>query len=94
MATDTEIRSYLSPYNADITFGIFVVGALLIQLIAASNGRFIPTLPAFLLIYLSIAFIWHAQRRATFIAINLDKKTLDAVATFFLPRKRIPVAIS
>jgi hypothetical protein len=58
----------------------------LTQLIAASNGRFIKTLPMFFLIYLSIAFIWHAQRRGTFIAVNLDKKTLDAVAAFFLPR--------
>ena len=91
MATDSEIRSYLKPYNADITFGIFAVGAFLIQLIAASNGRFVKTFTVFLLIYLSIAIIWHAQRRGTFIAVNLDKKTLDAVAAFFLPRKRIPI---
>jgi hypothetical protein len=57
MAANTEIRSYRKPYNADITFGIFAVGAFLTELIAASNGRFIKTLPEFLLIYLSIAFI-------------------------------------
>jgi len=89
---DNEIRSYLKSSNTDITFGAFAIFAFVIQLIAASNGRFLKTLAIFLLIYAALALIWYAQRRSTYIAVNFKKESLDAVATFFLPRRSIPIA--
>jgi hypothetical protein len=92
MTANNEIRSYLNPSNGNITFGAFGVGFLFLQLIAISNGRFLKKLPVFLLIYPAIALVWYAQRKSTYIAVDLDKQTLNGSAVFFLPVRKIPIA--
>jgi hypothetical protein len=90
--TNSEIRSYLKSYNSNFAFGGLGACFVLFQVIATANGRFLKTLPIFLLIYPTIALAWYIQRKVEYIAVDLEKKTLDSISFLGLPRKRIPIA--
>jgi hypothetical protein len=90
-SANNEIRSYLKPYNSNFAFGGLEACFLLFQIIATSNGRFFKTLPIFLLVYPTIALAWFIQRKIEYIAVDLEKKTLNSISFLGLPRKTIPV---
>lgn len=77
--------------NADITFGGIGICLVMVHLIAISNGRLFITLPAFLLIYPTVFILWRLLRRAIYIAVDLEKKTLNG-ALFFGFQNKIPIA--
>jgi hypothetical protein len=91
MNTNNEIRSYISSSSTNMFLAVFVSGFLLLQLIAISNGRFNKTLPIFLFIYAATIFIWYMQRKYAYIAIDLNKKTLNGASFFGFPPNKIPI---
>jgi hypothetical protein len=68
MATDSEIRSYLKPYNADIAFEIFIVGTFLIQLSEPDKEPLNVNLPPqlYLILMLPIVLLVMAAARKWF----------------------------
>jgi hypothetical protein len=87
-----EVRSYLKSSNADIAFGGIGICLLILQLISIASGTFIKSLLMFLIIYLVLGLIWYSQRNGEYIAIDLDKETLNGARFFGLPSKKIPIA--
>jgi len=82
----------MKSYNYNTFLAVFCVGFFLLQLIATSNGRFFKALPIYLVANVVAIFIWYMQRKYAYIAVDLEKNTLNAASFFGLPSKKIPIS--
>jgi RsiW-degrading membrane proteinase PrsW (M82 family) len=92
MSANKEVRAYMKSSNANIAFGGMGICFVVLQLIAISSGTFTKTLPIFLAIYVILGVVWYVQRKGVYIAVDMDKETLNGARFFGLPPKEIPIA--
>ncbi len=85
-----EIRCYGNPKVANGLMLVITAGLSLMVISGIALENYASALTVGAIGYSAISLVWIGSRRGTFIAVDPERKTLEA-SNFFIPTKTIPI---
>ncbi len=90
MTNDKEIKCYGNQKFVNGSIVALSIFPLIMLIVSITDGDFLRVLPVVASIFAALGLFWYASQKGTFIAVDLDNKTLRA-SNWFIKTNSIPV---